>query len=88
MPRKSTGYLTKLRVTVTIQGELRIIYSIKHVEGSMSQLSQWLLTKSTKIVAKASGLLNASTLNAAKMMIDMMMGTRALRRSQAKVASQ
>ena len=54
----------------------------------MSQLSQWLLTKSTKIVAKASGLLNASTLNAAKMMIDMMMGTRALRRSQAKVASQ
>ena len=85
MPRKSMGYLTKLRVTVRA---LRIIYSIKHVEDSMSQLSQWLLTKSTKIVAKASGLLNASTLNAAKMMIDMMMGTRALRRSQAKVASQ
>ena len=48
----------------------------------------WLLTKSTKIATKASGLLNASTLKAAKMTIDMMIGTRALRRSQAKVANQ
>ena len=40
------------------------------------------------MATKASGLLKASTLKAAKMMIDMMIGTRALRRSQANVASQ
>ena len=54
----------------------------------MHQLNLWLPTNSIKIVIKASGLLNASTLKAAKMIIDMMIGTRALRRSQAKVANQ